>query len=85
MPAGNMIAITPVCPHSLSARPWVIGAADSVRIVSKQSSKVFVDGDLRGKIPATESVFIKTSNHTATIMRTVQVNSYATLRKKKLL
>jgi NAD+ kinase len=85
MPGGQMIAITPVCPHSLSARPWVIGASDTVRVVAKQKSQVSVDGDLRGKIPAGESVLIKNSLYAATILRTTQVNFCATLRKKKLL
>ncbi|MCL2223810.1 MAG: NAD(+)/NADH kinase [Defluviitaleaceae bacterium] len=85
MPGGQMVAVTPVCPHSLSARPWVIGTSDTVRVVAKQSSQVFIDGDLRGKIPPGESVLIKNSPHHATIMRTTHVNVYATLRKKKLL
>jgi len=85
VPGGQMIAITPICPHSLSARPWVIGACDTVRVVAKQDSQVSVDGDLRGKIPPGESVLIKNSPHVATILRTTQVNFYSTLRKKKLL
>ncbi|MCL2577027.1 MAG: NAD(+)/NADH kinase [Defluviitaleaceae bacterium] len=85
MPGGQMIVITPVCPHSLSARPWVIGASDTVRVVAKQDSQVSIDGDLRGKIPPGESVLIKNSPYNATILRTTQVNFYSTLRKKKLL
>jgi NAD+ kinase len=80
-----MIAITPVCPHTLSARPWVIGAQDTVRVVSRQASQVCVDGDPRGKIPPGEAVLIKNSPHSATIIRTTHTNFYATLRKKKLL
>lgn len=85
IPGGQMVVITPVCPHSLSARPWVIGASDTVRVVAKKTSHVSVDGHQRGIIPAGESVFIKCSAHMATIMKTTQVNFYATLRKKKLL
>ncbi|MCL1884500.1 MAG: NAD(+)/NADH kinase [Defluviitaleaceae bacterium] len=85
MPFGHMIVITPVCPHSLSARPLVIGSSDTVRIVAKNTSQVSVDGYLRGKIHAGESVFIKASHHRATIIKTTHVNFYTTLRKKKLL
>ena len=85
MPGGQMMVITPVCPHSLSARPWVIGATDTVRVVAKQPSRVNIDGYTRGEISPGESVFIKTSPHRATILKTTQVNFYATLRKKKLL
>jgi len=85
MPGGQMIVITPVCPHSLSARPWVIGASDTVRVVAKRSSQVSVDGYVRGIVPPGGSVFIKTSSHIATIIKTTHVNFYTTLRKKKLL
>lgn len=84
MPGGQMTVITPVCPHSLSARPWVVDATDMVRVVAKQPSQVVVDGDYRGAIPAGESVLIKMSEHRATIIRTTAVNFYKTLEKKKL-
>lgn len=85
MPYGQMMAITPVCPHSLSARPWVIGASDTVRVVAKQASQVRVDGYMRGNLSPGENVLIKTSNHQATIMKTAHVDFFSTLRKKKLL
>lgn len=85
MPGGQMIAITPVCPHSLSARPWVIGATDTVRVVPKKSSHISVDGDVRGTLPPGENVLVKASPHIATIIKTTHVNFYSTLRKKKLL
>ena len=85
MPGGQMMVITPVCPHSLSARPWVVDATDTVRVVAKQESQVVIDGDFRGGIPAGESVFIKKSGYQATIMRTTSVNFYKTLERKKKL
>jgi NAD+ kinase len=85
MPGGQMTVITPVCPHSLSARPWVIGSSDTVRVVAKAESKIMIDGDVRGKLGLGEGVFVKTSQYRATILRTTQVNFFATLRKKKLL
>ncbi|MCL2356118.1 MAG: NAD(+)/NADH kinase [Defluviitaleaceae bacterium] len=84
MPGGQMMVITPVCPHGLSARPWVTDATDTVRVVAKQSTQVIVDGDTRGAIPAGESVLIKKSGYHATIIRTTTVNFYKTLEKKKL-
>ncbi|MCL2049014.1 MAG: NAD(+)/NADH kinase [Defluviitaleaceae bacterium] len=85
VPGGNMVAITPVCPHSLSARPWVVGAADTVRIIAKRSSHVYIDGYMRGRLPAGEAVFIKVSDYTASIIKTTQTNFFSVLRKKKLL
>jgi NAD+ kinase len=85
VPGGNMVAITPVCPHSLSARPWVVGASDSIRVVAKRNSHIYIDGSLRGEISAGEAVFIKSSEHRAEIVKTTQTNFFAILRKKKLL
>jgi NAD+ kinase len=85
IPGGQMMAITPVNPHSLSARPWVISASDTVRVVAKQASQIRIDGYIRSSIHAGESVLIKNSMHRATILKTTHVNFYATLRKKKLL
>jgi NAD+ kinase len=82
---GEMIVITPVCPHSLGARPWVIGADDSVRIVLKQASQVSIDGYYRGDVPRGQSVLIKKSEHFASIIKTTHVNFYNTLKKKKLM
>ncbi|MCL1862364.1 MAG: NAD(+)/NADH kinase [Defluviitaleaceae bacterium] len=84
-PGGQMVAITPVCPHSLSARPLVVGTNDTVRVVAKQSSVVRIDGHRKGNVLSGESIFVKTSMHRATILKTTQTNFYATLRKKKLL
>ena len=84
-PRGQMIAITPVCPHSLSARPLVVSASDTIRIVSKKTSRVHVDGYSRGIVSPGESVLIKTSQNHATIIKTAHVNFYTTLRKKKLM
>ncbi|MCL1843218.1 MAG: NAD(+)/NADH kinase [Defluviitaleaceae bacterium] len=85
LPGGKMIVITPVCPHSLSSRPWVINASDSIRVVAKKTAQVFIDGYKRGTINKGESVLVKTSLHRATIIKTAQSNFYATLRKKKIL
>lgn len=85
VPGGKMIVITPVCPHSLSARPWVIASEDIVRVVTRQQTPVVIDGVPRGMLQKGESVFIKASTHHAVILKTAPVNFYATLRKKKIL
>jgi len=85
VPGGQMIVITPVCPHSLSSRPWVIAAEDEVRVVARQDSPLHIDGENRGIITAGESVLVKKAEHHATILKTAPAHFYAVLRKKKLL
>jgi len=84
VPGGQMIVVTPICPHSLSARSWVIGADNTVRIVAKQPTHISVDGETRAKIMLGDSVLVKLSNYHTTIYKTAHSNFYATLRKKKL-
>jgi len=85
VPGGQMIVVTPICPHSLSSRPWVIAAEDEVRIVARHASPVHIDGDNMGVINAGESVLVKRAEHHATIIKTAPSHFYAVLRKKKLL
>jgi len=85
VPGGQMIVVTPICPHSLSTRPWVISASDEVRIVARQVSPLHIDGDKRCDIAPGESVLVKKAQHCATILKTAPSHFYAVLRKKKIL
>jgi len=82
---GAMMVITPVCPHSLSARPWVIGGEDSVGITARRGSPVFADGQKIGRVSLGEGVLVAASKYVAKILKTAPTNFYATLRKKKIL
>jgi len=83
MPASSMMVITPICPHSLSTRPLVIGAEDTVRIVAHCPSPVYVDGQIAAE-PGCD-VTIKKSAYYATIIKTAKSHFYDVLRKKKIL
>ncbi|MCL1788167.1 MAG: NAD(+)/NADH kinase [Defluviitaleaceae bacterium] len=85
MPGGQMMVVTPVCPHSLSTRPLVVGAEDRVRIVTHQACPITVDGEKVGDTAAGGGVSIRKSTHTAAIIKTTEAHLYDVLRKKKLL
>jgi NAD+ kinase len=85
MPGGQMMVITPICPHSLSTRPLVIGAEDTVRIFARQVSPIIVDGETIGETLPHDSVTIRKSEYSATIIKTAPVHFYDVLRKKKIL
>jgi len=85
VPGGHMMVITPICPHSLSSRPWVISADDEVRIITRQDSPLYLDGENLGIIKSGDSVLVKKSPHRATIIKTAPIHFYAVLRKKKIL
>jgi len=83
MPGGQMMVVTPVCPHSIGIRPLVIGAEDTVEITPHQSTPLFIDGENMGN--TSESVHICKSEFFATIMKTSATHLYETLREKKIL
>jgi NAD+ kinase len=85
MPGSQMMVVTPVCPHSLSTRPLVIGADDIVRIVAHQASPVIIDGETVGKVLQFDGITVKKSSFSATIIKTAPVHFYDILRRKKMM
>ncbi|MCL2379095.1 MAG: NAD(+)/NADH kinase [Defluviitaleaceae bacterium] len=84
-PYGEMMVITPVCPHSLSTRPWVVPASDTVRIVPGATAVLSLDGEKRTCIPPGSGVEISRAPVSATIIKTTDAHFYEILRRKKIL
>jgi NAD+ kinase len=89
IPDAEMIAVTPICPHALHARPFVLSSKDEVvvkvAIANEKtlSNIVYVDGvvfetHLRSKVA------VKRSEHTATIIKTSSKGFYDVLRRKMI-
>jgi len=85
MPGGQMMVITPVCPHSLSTRPLVVDANDVIRIEAHQVTPVTIDGEIIGHLEPNSGIEIQKSNYYATTITTTSTHLYATLRRKALL
>jgi NAD+ kinase len=87
-PDGDFLVITPVCPHALHARPWVINARDTVeiRIANDVSDNavVSVDGERRMTLKKGERLTVRRAEFTACILRTSGKNFYQILRKKMM-
>lgn len=84
-PYSQMMVITPICPHSLSSRPWVLPAEDRVCIIPKDQAALVLDGERVATIAPDIGVEITRAPFFATIMKTSSVPFYEILRKKKLL
>jgi len=84
MSGDKIMALTPVCPHNLAARPWVINGSDVVRIVLRHSSPVIIDGEVKGMALPGQSVLVRGSKYCANIIKTMPSNVHRTLRKKKI-
>jgi len=85
MPEGQMMVVTPLCAHSLSTRPLVIGAEEIVRIVPHQVSPIIIDGETIGETRPDEGVVVRKSVYSAAIIKTTHASIYDVLRKKRIL
>ncbi len=87
-PDSKMIALTPICPHMLYARPLVIPASDVVKIkLSKQKNTegvVVVDGQSHTALLPENTVTIKCSNYYTSIIKTNSNSFFDILRHKMM-
>lgn len=82
-PDSEMIVVTPVCPHTLYARPWVISGNDEVCITPVDEDAVAVlDGEVKFHIKKGECLIINRAECSATIIKTSNINFFEVLRKK---
>ncbi|MCL2361586.1 MAG: NAD(+)/NADH kinase [Defluviitaleaceae bacterium] len=84
-PYGQMMVITPICPHSLSTRPWVVTAEDRVRVIPPGSANLVLDGESYSTINGPDGIEVCRAPVSVTIIKTASVPFYEILRKKKLL
>jgi len=84
-PNINSIILTPICPHTLSARPLIIGENDQVKITLESSEEevmVTIDGQEGFILEPNDEVIIKKSDHKAQLITFKEKSFYAILREK---
>lgn len=84
-PNINSIILTPICPHTLSARPLIIGENDQVKItleVSEEEVMVTIDGQEGFILKPKDEVIVKKSVHKAQLITFKEKSFYAILREK---
>jgi len=84
-PNINSIILTPICPHTLSARPLIIGENDQVKIKLESSEEkvmVTIDGQEGFVLKPKDEVIIKKSIHKARLITFKEKSFYAILREK---
>lgn len=84
-PNINSIILTPICPHTLSARPLIIGENDQVRITLESSEEevmLTIDGQEGFTLEPNDEVIIKKSDHKARLITFKEKSFYAILREK---
>ncbi len=83
IPDGRMIAVTPICPHSLSSRPIVVSFREKIKVQTiSRNAIVDLDGQHFATLKPGQTVEICKSQQSTTIIKTNGLNFYDILRKK---
>ncbi|MGE5704554.1 MAG: NAD(+)/NADH kinase [Clostridia bacterium] len=84
-PNVNMLLLTPVAPHSLTARPIVCSGDQMIRIEVDAKHKdmgLSIDGQLGYELEGGDQIFIKKSPHVTPLVKWQTGNFFETIRRK---
>ncbi|TXI17556.1 MAG: NAD kinase [Nitrosomonas sp.] len=83
-PSLDLIALVPVCPHTLSNRPIVIGPDASVQIQLQSSTNVRINCDSHScfDLEQTDSIVVRRFPKTVRLLHSINHSYYRTLREK---
>ena len=81
--AADVMVITSICPHALSARPMVINMSNVIRICSvRRDAEVAFDGKVRGEFREGSTIIITRAEYEMPMIRLEGDSYFRTLRKK---
>ncbi len=87
-PDGNMLGITPICPHMLYNRPVIVGGDDkiklSINLRDTQRATAYIDGEVFCEIEDNKEVSIVKSEQVVRLVKTQNKNFYNVLKDKML-
>lgn len=83
-PTLEAIALVPVCPHTLSNRPFAISSASQVEITLLQAAdaRMHFDGQLHAEIRCGDKVRVRRLEKTLTLLHPSDHSHYQMLRQK---
>ena len=84
-PAVKALLITPICPHTLEARPMVISDEDNVRIhiaAVHQDIQITLDGQESYPLVPGDEITVRKAKNSARIIKFQDRNYYYTLKNK---
>ena len=85
-PDLNAIVMVPICPHTLSDRPLVLGASSVVEVRLKpgaeNTAQIACDGEDYGPVEPEDTLRIRASPETITLLHPRDYNYYELLRSK---
>ncbi len=82
-PNSEIIVITPICPHMLYSRSFVVSGNDQIKIKFDDNNIMLnIDGQIGSTLQNNDIVSIKKSKYYTTIIKTNELSFYKILRKK---
>ncbi|MDF2867202.1 MAG: ppnK [Gammaproteobacteria bacterium] len=85
-PQLNALVLVPICPHTLSSRPLVVGGDSEIKlIVDKHRYKapqLSCDGHIRRSVQTGETIVIRKKPQTLRLIHPLDYNYFDTLRTK---
>jgi NAD+ kinase len=86
VPDSQMMVITPICPHSLYSRSFVVSGDDVIKVefegIINTDIMLSVDGQTGITVGMNDVITIKKSNYVTTIIKTHDQGFYKILRQK---
>lgn len=84
-PTAKVMALTPICPHTLSNRSLLLPLSSTVEIRAvnpRPTTMLSVDGDLLCDLDAGDTIWIRQSRHAVRMMHLAGRSFYQALRRK---
>lgn len=86
VPDAEMMVITPICPHTLYSRSFVVSGNDNIKVevekIVNNDVMLNVDGQIISILKSEDLISIKKSKYYTTIMKTNKLGFYNILRQK---
>ncbi len=84
-PETGVILINPICPHTLTNRPIIIGGGKTIRVILKtapEGTRLTVDGQIGFPLEAEDEVAVRSGRDRLHLLTDPAANYYSILRSK---
>lgn len=84
-PHINVIVVTPICPHTLNSRPFIVQKDQEVRVevsATHNDIGVTIDGQVGYKVEVNDTILIRKSRHYTTLIKWQERGFFDVLRQK---